>query len=315
MNSSSCRRTSGQEKSWRTRRVTWEAAGRRAAPRYKPRWTKAFTLIELLVVVSIIAVLAAMLMPALERARMAARMTVVRNRAKTIARGWIMAAGNNDGVLPRRRQDHPLYGHIGALESGGYGYTLFALHGAGKETLTDLEQNIIQPVDAATEYGFDASTPHPMSPNPRTWRTIYENDSGSMYADWGIMAGLGQDAGLRGGHNFNRTPPVKLSRGTSQDVIISDNLHTYLMPSWGDYHQYYTWHPSPGAPPPVAPGSYREITATEDELSDYTLGLNAAFYDGSVRWFKSEDLIWKKYAWLGGFYWGYYAVPPPANNW
>jgi len=60
----------------------------------------AFTLIELLVVIAIIAILMAILMPMLRRAREAGKRAVCLNNTKTLAFGWTMYCGDNDGRLP-----------------------------------------------------------------------------------------------------------------------------------------------------------------------------------------------------------------------
>ena len=276
-----------------------------------------FTLIELLVVVAIIAILAAMLLPALSRARTEARKSLAMNNLSQIGRGYMMVADDNDGFLPYRRQVHPIMGDIPGLETAGYSWNLISFKAYSKVMVYNRSRNIIPPLEAAREYGFNTATKHPLLDGARTWEEDYAAvTSGAVYSfSVGIMCGLGEENGLNGSTNFTRTPPRKLNRGRSDDTIVQDDVKTYLVPGSGNYNQYRTPYPTTQTGLRDPQFGYYESNTDETMLGRLTRGAYACRYDGSVTWTDGMSLVWKRYGWLGGSYWGIYAMPPPADNW
>jgi len=279
---------------------------------------RAFTLVEVLVVITIIGVLVATLLPAIGRAKYQARTTLEMSQLRQLALGWASVASDNSGRLPRRQQQHSLYGKIGGLESGGFSYRLFALKGAVKYTYTDRSRYIIQPVDAATAYGFDAATANPFNPRPITWRRQYDAATGNanLYGDWGIVAGFKEDTGCGASGTFTRSPPVLYAEGRPDDVLIQGMATTFNVPSWGDYNQLYGWHPTQAALGAGPLPGYYEVSATVSNVGKFLEGEVASFYDCSVKWIPGNQLVFKKYnSWTGPVYSGNIGLPPAAAAW
>lgn len=117
-----------------------------------PRATRVrqrFTLIELLVVVAIIAVLAAMLLPVLGKAKLRAQRTVVVNNLKQMSLGFHMYADDNDDSMP-----------TGVVSDSTWPNRYwYHLDSSGK--VVDLRP-------AASRYGFEVATAHPIINTPTT---------------------------------------------------------------------------------------------------------------------------------------------------
>lgn len=126
---------------------------------------RAFTLIELLVVIAIIAILAAILFPVFAQARTAAKKTAGISNQKQVGLAFMMYAGDNDDMYPRRRGcelNSSLNSALndGTLRCGGAG-------GFGHSMTWQTWQKYVKPYIKTVELFFHPLRQH----NPTQWNT------------------------------------------------------------------------------------------------------------------------------------------------
>jgi prepilin-type N-terminal cleavage/methylation domain-containing protein len=279
----------------------WVGTGRRPGAAK----TAAFTLIELLVVIAVIAILAALLLPALATAREKGRRAACMSNLRQIALGVSAYSYDNNGVIPRSDTDSvgsepaPEVTRVTCsteFSSAQFTYLGMKPYVAGGPIYADASGFPANPtIPAVRGVWVCPSNPTHCPPHEKYEWGLYDYMT-SWYSYFGRFDLWSTNA---------TSHPDLVTRNTleSKRILAADMLWLWWNEYWGynhgrngpAYHAAFMWS--------GVGGIDSNITAPA------CVGLNQAYGDGHVRWFKLRPL--SQMAWGGTAMNGVvYFVPP-----
>jgi prepilin-type N-terminal cleavage/methylation domain-containing protein len=218
----------------------------------KPAVRSRFTLIELLVVVAIIAILASLLLPALSSAREKARQTVCLNKLKQLGLGFGLYTADSDDLIPMLCITHST--STGCCNHAVTGYSTLVTEYAGNGGTFPYNTLLRCPSASRT-------------PVPNNW---WDRSSNYVY--------LANNFG-----SYDMCNPANASF-PNRPFPNFRVRHLTGLSQWGGYSALLFLDKT---------ALHANIESYANLRSNHAAGLlpvggNAAFYDGSARWFKYD---------------------------
>jgi prepilin-type N-terminal cleavage/methylation domain-containing protein len=253
----------------------------------------AFTLIELLVVIAIIAILLALLLPALATARERGRRVACLNNLRQLAIGVSTYSYDNSGVIPRSdtvddtHEPGPEVTRVTCstpFSSAQFSYLGMKPYVAGGPIYTDVSEFPPNPTTPAVR-GVWVCPSNPTHCPPHEQLEWNGRDyMTSWYSYFGRFDLWSTNA---------TSHPDLVTRNTleAKRILMADNVWLWMNRYWGynhgrngpAYHAAFMWSGVGGIDGNIA--------------APACVGLNQAYGDGHVRWFKMRSL--SQMAWGG----------------
>jgi prepilin-type N-terminal cleavage/methylation domain-containing protein len=244
--------------------MTVKVLKKKVIPRDKLKSTRAFTLIELLVVIAIIAILAAVLLPVLAAAQEKGKRAQCVNNLRQMGIADLMYAGDNNDLF------------IPATLNGGWGINSpIQMNGSMLALVSTMGYSTNDTINGTASGSKGQSVwSCPERPSLPAEQTAPVWALGYQY--YGGMTQWYPNGMARG---FTAASPVKTTTSHAQWMLAADLVLYFQITSgakaWGD---------------PQAPAASGFVSLPVHHHGNLPAGGNEVFADGSVSWYKAEQM-------------------------